>query len=119
MKASIVDSSALSAVSPLDLTTYLRIRGWLPVGQSGRSAMTWRSSPDGDYEVLAPLEPGIRDFAQRVAEAMATLSIFENRSQLDIYRDINNAGYDLIRVRAIDPDYAQGTMPVSEAVLLV
>jgi hypothetical protein len=119
MRATIVDSSVLSALSPLDLTSYLRTRGWQTVRQLGPAGALWRSAGDTDYEILAPLDSGLGDFAQRVSEALSTLAAFENRSQIDIFNDINTAGCDLIRVRAIDADYAQGTMPVSEAVVLV
>lgn len=118
MKAVIVDPNALRSLKPLDLASYLRTRGWTVSRHIGDLGAEW-ASDDGQDEVLAPADPDLRDFPQRIGELLMTLSVKEKRSQLEIFRDIGSSTSDIIRVRAIDPDYDQGTMPVSEAVVLM
>ena len=116
MKATITDSATLAAVRPIDLLGYVRTHGWRQAELTATASL-W-DAEDGE-ELLVPAHSGFADYAHRIADALRGLAHHEGRSQLEILRDIVTSGYDLVRVRAIDPDFADGSMPIDSAVGLM
>lgn len=116
MKATIRDLGSFSAVRPLDLTAYLRTRGWRQVETNGTRSAVWEM---GAYEVLVPLDAAAPAFARRIADVFRLLCEAEGRSQLEVYRDIITASFDIVRIRAIDSDFEDGTIPIEAGVTLV
>lgn len=88
MKASVTDPAVLAAVRPLDLSAYLRARGWRPrFGEA--DLVEWElDTSDGVVEVAVPRHPHWRDYARRVREVIAELSRVEGRSEMLIVQDI-------------------------------
>lgn len=86
MKASIRDEQVLAAVHPLEFAAYLRSTGWHQTKVTNRWA-TWVK--DGDFEIALPLTDDLGDFVSRIADALRTLEVVEDRSQLEILHDIS------------------------------
>ena len=57
---------------------------------AGKATVWWLTCPgnDGDYEVLAPSDQSYKDYSLRVSELIRTLSIVEDRSELDVCADL-------------------------------
>lgn len=115
MKVDIRDAQAVRAIRPVDAALYLRARGWTPPEAEGQHAAAWRATVDGEpYEVLLPLDVGLRDYALRMGDLLATLAVAEKRSQWEVYRDLLTVTADVIRIRIADPELADGTLPIEE-----
>lgn len=115
MKVDIRDVQAVQAIRPVDAALYLRGRGWMAPYAPAARAVTWHATLDGeDYEVLLPLDIELGDYALRMGDLLATLAAFENRSQLEVYRDLLTITSDVIRIRIADPELEDGTLPIEE-----
>ena len=114
MKARILDEEALSAPSPRSIRVYLRARGWdRQLGNALRPDVWTLESGIGTYEVIAP-SASARDFPKRVGELLRTLSIVEERSELDVLRDLQTLSFDVQYVRMEHPG-PTGTAPLRDA----
>ncbi len=120
MKAAVQDADVLGALSPLDVATYLRAHGWMlskTVGPFWRYAL----APDGGRrsEVEVPRSSDFEDLPLRMAELLSTLARVEQRSQLAVLRDLAVTGSDVVRVRLIGSELADGSLPLTDGAELV
>ena len=113
MKALITDRRVFESLKPLDLISYLRSEGWVLSGYLGESGTVWRRE---GQEVLLPQDPGLADYPRRIANILDTLAEVENRSQLEIVRDLATASSDVIRVRVASPSGADGSLALEKGV---
>ncbi len=120
MRTTIRDRDALAAFRPVDLIFYLRSAGWTPSTKVGQSII-WIKGADGSNEedVSVPLRRDAGDFAMRVAEVLSTLERIEQRSQEEIVRDVFSTSADLVRIRALIPESADGSIPLHAGVGMV
>src|SRR5438094_742091 len=120
MKATVRDPAILKDVGLFDVYSYLRATGWTEQPQAGARTTAWvRSMPGGrEMEVTLPREPGMKDYAIRLSEVLRTLEEAEERSQLEILRDLSLASADVIRVRHVVSD-SESSIPLQDGVLLV
>ncbi|MEM6471935.1 MAG: hypothetical protein AAF802_20415 [Planctomycetota bacterium] len=117
MRTSIHDRASLQTIRPLDAIAYLRSNGWTKANQQveHRFSVWVRKSEAGEeYEVAVPLEHDYRDYPLRVSDALQVLSAFEDRSQVEIFRDLTLVSADVIRVRMIDPELNDGSVAIEE-----
>jgi hypothetical protein len=121
MKATIHDAAALRTLGPLDVAAYLRSNGWRQVDRIGDRGVVWTLGPGGrdEFEILVPLSRDLGDFVPRMADVLRTLEVAERRSQLEILQDLTTLAADVIRVRALQSDAQDGTIPLDEGVQLV
>ncbi len=120
MKAAIRDAGLLANVNPIDVAAYLRASGWCIVETQPQRAAIWTKQVGNEaVELLLPLDRSFRDFSLRIGEVLATLEATEERSQLQIFGDLQTASADVIRLRVSDDDAADGTVPIEEGVTLV
>lgn len=97
MKVLIRDRDAMASVKTLNLRSYLQSGGWENGGTWGERATIHSKEHGGrTWEVLVPLRDTVSDYAESMAEAVAVLSAVEERSQLDVFRDVQGAGADVI-----------------------
>ena len=84
---------------------YLRATGWRPEGHDGTLARWTRptASDEGDFEIIQPLDPAGWDYAALVGDAVATLAVAEDRSELDVLRGMTAASTDVHSVRILPP----------------
>ena len=117
IKVHVIDSAALGARSPAELSTYLRAQGWVLAEQTDAAA-TWMMPADGDeFEVVQPLDPDLRDYAARMRDVLAVLGVVEGRSELEILRQISDASMDVHLVRLFPHDQPPGMIPIEDGVL--
>ena len=92
MKVTVRDSQILSTIEPNVLEAHLRAQGWYEQGRIYDNAgAIWRrknESADEEFEILLPLKTSLGDYAARISDALKTLEVVEERSQLDILSDL-------------------------------
>lgn len=116
MRAHISDKAILQSIAPIQILTYLRGRSAKETDKIPGKATIWKYS---GAELLVPLSAHFADYAMRVAELLSQLERAEDRSQLSIFEDIRNSGFDVIRVRNISEDTRQGTLNLLRSVAFV
>jgi|GEM_PF-357561 hypothetical protein len=87
MKVITKDSQILKSVSPDVLQAHLQATGWHETGRIYNDAgAIWRLKKDAttEYEILLPLQRDLGDYAERINDILKTLSVVENRDQVDI-----------------------------------
>jgi hypothetical protein len=121
VKVTVQDSATLRALMPLELAAYLRANGWRQEAELGGKGGLWlfQSSDGREYDVMLPARRDLADYALRMSEVLGTLAEVEQRSQLDVLRDIQTTTADLVRVRAPSRDAENGTLPLDQAVAFV
>lgn len=120
MKAIVVDSAVLATIGPIASAAYLRSRGWSrEVIEPGFSEVWRLSDEQGGFEVLLPLNRELADYALRMGEMLQTLSVAEQRSQLEILTDVSLASADVVRLRVTGAETADGSIAIDDGVTLV
>ena len=114
MRARITDSAALRKISPSRIMAYLQARGAKQVGKFLDMAAIWTL---GKEEFLVPLAAEFADYAYRVADILAALERVEEHSQLEILDDLQEVGFDVVRIGRFpknETSEASGIMRVVE-----
>lgn len=121
MRTTIRDRKVLESLSPIELSSYLRSSGWSWQSNFNNLAALWtRLDADGnESETVVPRSRETADFPLRMAEVLATLEKIENRAQEEIVRDLWSTSTDLLRIRAMVPAAADGTVSLRAGVGLV
>ncbi len=105
-------------LAPNALLRYLRGRGWSPLRDYGRGQL-WVLPVPGDpavpYEVMVPLDRRPRDYADRVADVLETLSAVEARRPGEVLREIALPPADWQYLRLLPPG-PSGTAPLVDLV---
>jgi hypothetical protein len=117
IKARVVDVEALSARTPAELATYLRAGGWRLTRRGSTSAVWTMPHEDDEFEILQPLDPGLRDYAARMRDAIEVLAVVESRSELDVLRLLSTTSMDVHTVRLHPSDQPPGTIGLDDGVL--
>ena len=82
-----ISKELIDSITPYNLMEYLKNNGWfIKYSMDKVKIFTYKCS---DSEITVPVDINIGDYSIRVAEAIGTLSHFENRYEIDIIRDIN------------------------------
>ncbi len=112
MKVQIQDRDALSSLKTSNLRSYLQSRGWADSGLWGERATIHVKEYEGrDWEILIPLRDTVADYAEAMAEAVAVLATVEERSQLDVFYDLEGTGS---QVTAQSNHKGDGSMATAE-----
>lgn len=119
MRASIKDQLAIGAIRHLNAIGYLRAHGWERFGEaSGRPFTVWHNAAHPKAEIIIPADRSAADYTLLFREALRELEAVENRSQLEILRDLYNSGFDIVRLASQSTRTADGTVDIEEGVLL-
>lgn len=118
MNIVIRDIQTLKSLGPLDLAIYLKSKGWNETRIQPGQSSTWifRDSDNEEYEILLPLNSTIKDYALRIGELLKTLELAENRSQFEIYHDLQSTSTDVVRLRFNVPNSTEGSIPIEKGV---
>jgi hypothetical protein len=120
VKVTIRDQGVLNSLRPVDLIAYLRASGWSRETEIEQKASIWlKLDSPGQPDVVVPLRRDAADFALRIAEVLGTLESVEQRSQEDIVKDLLTASADLVRIRSIAGETADGTIALDVGVSFV
>ena len=96
MRVQVIDEQALASPAPRSIRLYLRMHNWQRQRETSSVPDVWTLlTQDGTYEVIAPSSREARDYSQRVAELLRTLAIAEDRSELDLLRDLTMVPFDI------------------------
>lgn len=122
MRANGQDSSALTALKPLEVASYLRVHGWRKEAEIDGKGSVWvlpAAAGRDEADVTLPLRRDLVDFPLRMGDVLRTLAQTEGRREGEVLHDLMTTGSDLIRVRAPSRDAASGSLPLEEAVAFV
>lgn len=102
MKVEIRDREALGSLPLVSLLSYLKSHEWTDDGPWGRGmANLYLKEHDGrTYHIFVPVRDTLADYAQAMSEAVEAIAAVEERSELDVFYDLDGTGADVIRMRA-------------------
>jgi hypothetical protein len=107
------------ANTPEQIEVYLAHTGWSVDDQLDDGvASIWHRRDNKSAEVVVPLNRSLRDFGERLSDALNSLAWFENRTVDLVLSDIQGLDVDFVRVRVIHEDVADGSIPLDEGVVL-
>lgn len=114
MRVQVTDEDALISPYPRNVRLYLRIHGWTraPIQPNQPDIWTLPAS-EGAYEVIAPSSQAL-DYPRRMAELLRTVSIAEDRSELEVLRDLVTLAFDIQQVHS-EHGGPPGTAPLRDA----
>ena len=97
----------LTSITALDLTKFIKNRGWEYQGQRGRYAHIFTlTDTTGKHTIAVPAFERLDDHAGRILDAAQTLSQVEHRSTDEVIRDLAAASND--RPRKPTPEETEG-----------
>ena len=105
-------------VSVEQLQTYLQSNQWFEDGKIRSVATIWHRHQVEDAEVVLPFSY-VKDFRQRVRDALIAIASFEKRDVFDVVGDVKRLFSNVIAVRVIHADTEEGTIPINDGVLLI
>lgn len=100
------------------LEAYLHHKQWFQDGKIRGIATVWHQPADEEAEVVVPLAYA-KDFQPRLREALAAIAFFEKREVREVQSQISRLFANVITVRVIHADTSDGTIPMSDGVLLI
>ncbi len=100
MLVQIRDIDALAKLPLRSLRAYLKCQGWKDEGQWGkRPASVFIFGREGrGWHIIVPHKDTAPDYPARMGDAVTALAEAEERSQLDVFYDISEACYDVVRM---------------------
>lgn len=114
MRVHLADSDVLRRVRARSLRLYLASRGWQRQERVHAVPVWTFGDAPNDFEVLPPSTDQVPDFDSRLADILRVLSVVEDRSEVEVLRDILQVSFDVQYYR-IDHDGPEGTAPLAEA----
>lgn len=118
MKIQMIEEQDLESASPRNIRLYLSSHGW--ERRSGHTSESiagpdvWSlDAEEGTYEVIAPSSRSAKDFTRRVAEIVRTLAIVEERSELELWRDLVTVDFDIQYIHT-QSALTSGTAPLRD-----
>ncbi|MBX9399935.1 hypothetical protein K4L06_01320 [Lysobacter sp. BMK333-48F3] len=114
-----MNNRPLPRVSADQIQTYLQMKNWVSDGAIGRVATVWHRNDSYDAEVVLPLSLKVKDYDQRLKDALVSLAAYEQREIIDVADDIVGAAVNLVAVRVIGQDTSDGSIPIDDGVLLI
>lgn len=112
------DRSFEMGISSDQLRAYLQVKQWHEDGKVRNVATTWHRLDDVDAEVLLPV-PSVKDYLQRMRDALRSVASFEERAVLDVLNEVRLLFSNVIAIRVIAEDTSDGTIPINDGVLLI
>jgi hypothetical protein len=111
--------SKLGKLSVAQLESYLSNNDWSNEGVLRDVAHIWHRRDSDIAEVIVPLHERLRDYPERLTDALCAVASFEGRKPDDVLNDVLGLSSNYVTVRVIHEDTAQGTIPIQDGVLLV
>lgn len=108
------DGPTLNALSPRHVAAWLRMQGYIHQGSYGDYGNIFVRTKDGEVnaELILPTSSHARDFVRRMAELVNDLADAEDRSAVEVLRDLTMAPFDVVKVRSPDAD-DYGSVPLN------
>jgi hypothetical protein len=116
MKAHILDSHALCAISPAALAAFARSENWIKVEGFGDHADVYAG--EGRPEIVVPRTDLLADYASAVSRLIEVFAKCTDSDELMVYRDLVGADRDVVRVRVHGAD-RDGSVALDAGVTIV
>ncbi len=116
MKVRILDTKALSMISPVALAAYIRGEGWTKSEKYGEHADIY--TRDDGPELLLPRTNQLVDYVSVVSRLISILCEANGQNELALYRNLIGADQDVVKVRAFIP-HNDGSIPINKGVEMV
>jgi hypothetical protein len=100
------------------LRGYLQHKQWFEDGKIRNVATIWHRQDNEDAEVVLPLSY-VKDYWQRMRDALASIASFEERSAHEVLNDVKRLFANVITIRVVHDDTKNGTIPINDGVLLI
>jgi hypothetical protein len=97
VKLDMSDARALSELTPNAVTAYLRRGGWVQVGVKHGFGVFCKQIDGEEMELEVSFRHDARDYPRRMLDLLENLTLFETRSQYDIYQDMVRTYQDMER----------------------
>lgn len=107
-----------SSVSLEQLQAYLQSKKWFEDGHIRNVATIWHQQGDDDAEIVLP-SAFVKDFRQRISDAIFALAAFERREVGDVISEVKRLFSNIVTVRVIHADTKEGTIPINDGILLI
>jgi hypothetical protein len=93
----LIDLGSLISVTPEQLISYLKAKGWVKRESALPSCSVWSINQEkrGVFEVLVPMKPTFKDYQSRIADALKVLAVYEERPFYEVFRNLTNAPKDV------------------------
>lgn len=105
-------------VSAEQLQAYLQSKQWYEDGKIRSVATIWHRQGDNDAEVVLPFS-SVKDYWARLRDALSTIAAFEARDVAEVLNEVKRLFANVITVRVVHADTADGTIPINDGVLLI
>lgn len=105
-------------VSMEQLRSYLLSTHWYEDGSIRSVATIWHQPSSAEAEIVLPFQY-VKDYRQRLKDAIAAIALFENRDTVEVIDDIARLFSRVMSIRVIHADTEDGTIPINDGVLLV
>ncbi len=119
----ILEDRIFDTLNPKDMERYLSNNKWKEVRRVPGELSIWDNIGETGrkFRVRLPLDNDLGDFAISMKKAVRTLSLFENRSQLEILEDFNTIAIgDVIRVKSEDIfNQTDSTLQLDDGIRLI
>ncbi|MDM8551414.1 hypothetical protein QUF72_15115 [Desulfobacterales bacterium HSG2] len=105
MKVDILENRIFDTLNPKELERYLSNNRWKELKRVPGEVSIWDNNSERGkkFRIWLPLDNNLGDFAVSMKKVVRTLSLSENRSQLEILEDFNTITIgDVIRVKSED-----------------
>jgi hypothetical protein len=99
MKAHIMDTEALCAISPAAIAAFARSENWFKVEGYGAHADVYAGT--GRPEIVVPRTDLLADYASVVSRLIEVFATCRGSDELAVYRDLVSADRDVVRVRVL------------------
>src|SRR5215475_1498833 len=116
MKAHILDTEALCAISPAAIAAFARSESWFKVEGYGAHADVY-AGPDRP-EIIVPRTDLLADYASAVSRLIEVFATRTDRDELTVYRDLVGADRDVVRVRVQGAE-SDGSVALDAGVTIV
>lgn len=110
----------LVELEPKQLETYLLSQGWRCDGDLSNLASIWHRPENNAYdaEVIAPRSDRVKDYRDRMVDAVLAIASYEGREPSDVVKALAGHFADHVKVRVIHKDVVEGTIPMNDGILL-
>ena len=115
MRATILDTESLKAVSPAALSTYARAEGWIKDEPYGDHSDVYVAH--GRPEIILPRIQHLSDYANVVSRLIEIFADAAETDELSMYRNLVTVDRDVVRVRA--GEASDGTIAVADGLALL
>lgn len=115
MRATILDTEALKAVSPAALSAYARAEGWIKDEPYGDHSDVYVAH--GRPEIILPRTQRLGDYASVVSRLVEIFADAAETDELSMYRNLVTVDRDVVRVRA--GEASDGTIAVADGLALL